>query len=163
MKQLNLVSNGGFYFEKTFSIFLLICIFFSGLVCTPVNAETAVKEGNCGAEVTWHYDGIDTLTIKGTGPMYDCSTKVKPWQEYIDLITEVVIGEGITRIGNQNFMGAKNLKTLTLPATVTSVGKYATYKTSLDTVYYSGSEEAFSLITTDSYNEPFNNSTVNYK
>ena len=95
----------------TLSAILIIAIC-SMIFCISASAE--VYEGTCGAAATWSLDTeTKTLTISGTGEMYDYrdagSNNVAPWfsrkhDSYICYkIETVVISEGITYIGNNNF------------------------------------------------------------
>ena len=83
------------------------------------------------ADITWSYSDL-TLTISGTGPMPDYTIDTKPpWDEYNELLPDVlmanrkiVIGEGITRIGNYNFSGF-HFYSVSLPQSLVSIGKSA--------------------------------------
>ena len=73
---------------------------------------TAEKIGN--STVTWELSNDNkTLTIGGTGPMPDNDA---PWLRCapITSITSVVIGEGVTSIGDLAFYGASNLEWVTI-------------------------------------------------
>ena len=89
------------------------------------NAQTATLEDNsCGENLTWTLvDG--TLTISGTGDMADYYADDVPWNAQCDSITSVVIGEGVTRIGNYAFYGCENLTSVTIPQGVTAIGQSA--------------------------------------
>ena len=64
-----------------------------------------------------------TLTIKGEGPMEDYTDWGEcPWYEDFDAITEIVIEEGITHIGDYAFEDAKEVTSVTLPSTLKSIG-----------------------------------------
>ena len=61
-------------------------------------------------DVTWSYDvSVNTLTIGGTGTMADYEQAdgktTAPWAFLSDKITRVVIGKGVTKIGNNAFYG----------------------------------------------------------
>ena len=94
-------------------------------------AET--KSGTCGAtgneaNVTWVLDDNGTLTIGGAGNMKDynpVSNIFAPWYDARVDIQTVVIGSGVTRIGNWAFYQCANLKSVTIPNSVTSIGSYA--------------------------------------
>jgi len=59
-----------------------------------------------------------------------------------EMVTEVVIPDHITKIGDRTFYNLKSLTSITIPDSVTSIGNYAFYGcTGLETVYYEGSEE----------------------
>lgn len=47
-----------------------------------------------------------------------------------DNITEVVIPDGVTRIGNDAFLGCHNLRSVTIPKSVITIGDYAFYRCS---------------------------------
>ena len=66
--------------------------------------------------LTWSYDAlVNTLTIAGTGTManYEKTTDGKhstaPWAILYDKAERVVIGEGVTAIGQNAFYGFKNV------------------------------------------------------
>ena len=77
----------------------------------------------CGDNATWTLNlNTGKMIISGTGDMYDFEYNDCPWINYRDYIKEVVISEGITRIGSYAFYYCKNLKTIAIPSTVTSIG-----------------------------------------
>ena len=76
-------------------------------------------EGN--PDISWKLDKNGTLTVTGNGDMpYEC-----PWFEwksfdYRDKVKKLVVGEGITFI--LCFCGMENLKTVSLPSTLKTIG-----------------------------------------
>ena len=83
---------------------------------------TADQSGTCGNNLTWTYvESTGTLTISGTGDMYDYSQS--PWSSYI--IKKVILENGITSIGNRAFEGCSGLTSVTIGNSVTSIGNYA--------------------------------------
>lgn len=70
--------------------------------------------GTCGDNVTWKLEG-DTLTISGTGPIYDYYVNTVPWKPYSDSVVKIVIGEGVTRTGDNTFTQMRNLISVSLP------------------------------------------------
>ena len=80
--------------------------------------------GPCGTNANWAYDGYGTLTITGSGAMGNYEPN-GPWLQFIDGITKVVISDGITSIGKNNFKDCENLKSVTFPDSVKSIGEYA--------------------------------------
>lgn len=85
----------------------------------------APTEGTCGENASWKLEG-GTLTISGTGEMKNYSDNTYgPWYESRSSITEVVIEDGITSIGNYAFYGCSNLSSVTIPDSVTSIGGFA--------------------------------------
>lgn len=88
-------------------------------------AEAApVIGGICNDDISWTLNSEGKLTISGTGEIPE--EKAEPWDAaYADQVTEVVIEEGITGIGDWVFAGHDNLVTVTIPASLTAIGDYA--------------------------------------
>ena len=94
--------------------------------------EDIVDGGTCGdpnvnegKNVTWKLTGTKgnyTLTISGTGDIF---YEVRPWNDYKEDITSVVIGEGVTSLPEVAFDGFSSLPSIAIPASVTSIGKLA--------------------------------------
>ena len=79
--------------------------------------------GSCGDNATYYIDGDGTLYVNGTGPMEDYYMyQNAPWYDYKNLVTRIVIGEGITTVGTENFREFNNLSTVEFPSTLTSIG-----------------------------------------
>ena len=62
-----------------------------------------------------------TLTISGTGEMKDFSKYNTPWYSNRKKIKKVVIGQGITNIGDSAFYGCSSLSSVGIPSSVTSI------------------------------------------
>ena len=117
----------------------------------------------CGDSVTAIYaDG--TLSITGTGTMYDyrLGSNPAPWDEIRSLIQHVVIGDGVTTIGQQAFFNCTHLTDLTLPASVTQVGQYAFEYTGLRSVDYGGMRLQWQQIGIGSGNSNLQNASISY-
>ncbi len=101
----------------------LMFALFAVMVGTSMNAQTS---GSCGDNATWSYEST-TLTISGTGEMYDYAYGEAPWYaDYASTMTSLVIEDGITSIGNNAFAGCEKLNSITYPASgFTSIGDYA--------------------------------------
>ena len=113
--------------EKRFTLF----------AANPLQATSAATEDSCGEQVKWALtDDEKTLTISGTGAMYnyDDSSNLPPWYEYRDTIESVVVGEGITGIGNYAFCEHDALTSISLPAGLTSIGNDAFACTSMTAI-----------------------------
>lgn len=82
----------------------------------------AVTSGWCGDNLQWSYYNR-TLTISGTGDMYDYDSFATPW---VGTINSVVIGSGVTSIGSNAF-NQENISSVSIPDTVTRIGSYAFY------------------------------------
>lgn len=110
----------------------MILAFSMMLTILPVNAITALAANNsCGANLTYTLTpntddpGTYTLTISGEGAMYDYSSSTVPWDAQKSKITSVVIGNGVTSIGNNAFEDCSALKMLDIPQTVNRIGNTA--------------------------------------
>lgn len=102
------------------------------LTILPVNAITALAANNsCGANLTYELTqntddpGTYTLTIRGEGAMYNYSSSTVPWDAQKSKITSVVIGGGVTSIGNNAFKDCSALKSVSGMKDVTSLGSGA--------------------------------------
>ena len=90
----------------------------------PVRPVCQSVSGRCGQDLYWKYEG-HTLTISGTGTMYDYSESNLPWLVFRDTTDAVVLEQGITHIGNNAFNGFVKLNEIELPSTLTSIGANA--------------------------------------
>ena len=89
----------------------------TGIFTITANAATSGTTGDC----TWTLDGT-VLTISGTGEMANYDGYV-PWES----VTEVIIENGVTRIGDYAFSFCDRLTNITIPNSVTNIGEYAFY------------------------------------
>ena len=95
------------------------------------------KSGKCGANATWTYDDVSgTLTISGTGRMYDYTSILadnanpRPWNAVASFIKKGVIEDGITYVGSYAFANmTMELKEVTLGKDITEIGDKAFYCT----------------------------------
>ena len=139
------------FLKSSFSIFLTLTIIwgsavvglaeidFSGIKFeNPFAVKSkAASSGTCGDNLTWKLDDTGTLTISGTGDMYDYSNYyggVSPWYGERQLINNIVINSGVTGIGKYAFYGT-SLTSITIPDSVTSIG-YSAFRscTSLESL-----------------------------
>ena len=96
-------------------IYILLIALLMGL------SAKAESSGTCGPNLKWHLTDDGVLTITGKGEMYDYS--YTPWS-YDDL-TRVIIGNGVTTIGKNAFVGRSSLTSVTIPNSVTTIGEAA--------------------------------------
>ena len=90
------------------------------------SSSNIVDTGKCGEDLIWtlYEDGL--LSITGTGDMYDYTLNSKPWENYKNNITTLVLDEGITSIGDYAFFDCNKITgNLTIPDSVTSIGSCA--------------------------------------
>ena len=124
---------------------------------------SAAMSGDCGAtandHVTWELtqnnsDAANptyTLTISGSGAMADYANWTKegvedtrPWKDFLEDITEIKVGEGITRIGDRAFhfinkIGGEQRPvpraiTITFPETLKEFGEEACVRANIKSV-----------------------------
>ena len=94
--------------------------------CVCGKAEITAS-GTCGDNLTWTLDSAGTLTISGTGDMTNYSWSSTPWHSSADVIKNVVIGDGVTTIGNYAFNLCPNLSKVKFGTSLKSIGSYAFY------------------------------------
>lgn len=90
-------------------------------------AKTA-ETGSYGENITYAFDAsTGVLNLSGSGDMMDTTGTSTDWPFYSfkDQITAVVVGDGITSIGNYAFYRCGSLQSISLPAGVTSIGRRA--------------------------------------
>ena len=94
-----------------------------------------IDSGTCGDNAFWKLDKDYTLTISGTGAMWDYPTSeddswwmdwALPWKSY-EAISRIVVAEGITHIGAYAFYCTDNATALSLPNSLTTIGQAALY------------------------------------
>ena len=112
--------------KKLLSILLVLSLI---LALVPAAfAADVVDSGTCGAEgdgsnVTWTIDAAGTLTFTGTGAMRDYMFGV--WTPWRTRAVTVVVGEGITRIGERALADCAQVRSVSLPSTLTDIGAHA--------------------------------------
>jgi hypothetical protein len=80
--------------------------------------------GTCGNGVTWTLNGT-VLTVSGSGAMTPDAGNTYGYARYRDTITSVVIGQGVTGIGESAFYQYPNLVSVTAASSVQNVGGLA--------------------------------------
>ena len=79
--------------------------------------------GTCGDNLTWTFTTADsTLTISGTGNMYNYSHNNQPWNNFRRGIKTISLPDGMTSIGNGAFYNCSALTQMDIPNSVTSIG-----------------------------------------
>ena len=98
---------------------------------TVLYAVWANKQGQCGDNAYYTIDDDWTLTIGGTGDMYDykgdniISGSNAPWVISNKYIKKIVINNGITSIGDWAFNGLTYVQSINIPDSVISIGQYS--------------------------------------
>ena len=94
---------------------------------TTFSAEFAQTfSGRCGDNLYWNYDTItQTISITGSGKMYDYTADTQPWFLFKEQIMEVVTSNTATSIGTSAFEGCLRLDKVSLGAAMENVAANA--------------------------------------
>ena len=116
--------------KKFISLLMSFVMLLSVTAGVDLSAYAAdATSGKCGDNVYSSYDeGSKTLTISGTGVMYDFDDSSEaPWYGYSEDILTVKISSGVTTIGDFAFYDCNSLTSVTIPDSVTTIGVFAFY------------------------------------
>lgn len=73
--------------------------------------------------IEWRIYDDRVMLLSGTGSTGNYNNSKRPWAEYEDSFSDVVVGEGITKLGDRTFYAYKKvLKSITLPNTLEYIG-----------------------------------------
>lgn len=90
--------------------------------------KVLIASGNYGENITWEIHNDWKLVVNGSGDMVDftqAESSNREWHPYKKDVTSVIIGEGITSIGDSAFFGFENLVCAHLPDGVVRIGSRA--------------------------------------
>jgi hypothetical protein len=110
--------------------FAMLFVFGITLQHTSAYAKYGTSGSMNNGAVRWELNTeTGVLTVTGTGEMDDSSSNIiyQHWDR--KLVKKVVIGEGITRIGNYEFKQHPYLTSVEIPSTLRSIGTEAFYGT----------------------------------
>jgi len=95
------------------------------IAVTIMAFSVKAQNGTCGDNLTWNYNSSkSTLTISGTGPMWDYTKKnPSPWNDIS--YKAIVIEDYVTSIGNSAFKDSPDLESITFGNSILSIGDYA--------------------------------------
>lgn len=85
-----------------------------------VHSET-ISDSDSGSEITWSFFDSGKLVIEGTGSTPNWS----PWFNYKERITDVIVGDGITTLGERNFINYSELKSVTIEGALSKISASA--------------------------------------
>ena len=119
--------------KKKLSAILLTLAMTVSLLALPVSADSSdiLARGTCGDNLTWTLTEGGTLTISGTGDMWDFEYDEDtgelniPWSDYTSMIESLVVQEGVTSIGDWAFSDCYNMTSAVLEEGIVSIGDYA--------------------------------------
>ena len=91
--------------------------------------DQVIDDGQVNDTVFWEIredeEGVRKLHIFGTGPMTDYKDKAEqPWRSYASSIKQVIISDGVTRIGNHS-LSHMSFSDISFAETVESIGVYS--------------------------------------
>ncbi len=102
------------------------CLVLSAALCAVGLSAWAEPQKIDGSDVTWELTEDDiVLTIAGTGAMPDFESHGAPWYDQRTSIQTLEIKSGVTHLGAYAFEIGSGLKSVTIPASVTSIGEKA--------------------------------------
>ena len=91
---------------------------------TTMWAYFAPTSGECGDNLTWKYSN-NTLTISGTGDMWDFSGTDVPWEDLCGQVHTISLPTGITSISDRAFFAFTEITSIDLPSSLISIGSSA--------------------------------------
>ena len=89
-----------------------------------LTAGEILATGQCGENIYYVLYDNGKLLLRGTGATYDYTSHDSVFDQN-DQIKEIVLSNGITSLGDRLFYHCANAKTVSLPATLTSIGNAA--------------------------------------
>ena len=105
------------------------------MLCCPLAGLSEETGGTFGSGLTWTLNESGTLTVSGSGYMYDGDDYgCAPWDEVKEQIREIVIEDGVTHVGAYMFWNCENAVKITLGKDVGSIGKAAFMYTGISTL-----------------------------
>ena len=121
--------------RRTLAIVLAAIMLISAF---PVVNAFATKKGKCGDNVQWRLDANGTLTVSGSGKMYDYTGTTEgveanmiecgadtPWVQTREKIKKIVITGDVAYIGKYAFAGFTALRSVTISSKVKTIGDSA--------------------------------------
>lgn len=115
--------------KRLLSMIVALCLICTVLPVRGIAAEAPVS-GACGENLTWVLDAGGNLNVSGEGPMNDYDTlgeNYAPWYDIRDHITAVVIGDGVTSVGEYAFFSCANMTSVSFGDSVSRIGLGAFY------------------------------------
>lgn len=91
-----------------------------------VSENAIMMAGSCGKTTTYTLTYGGLLTISGTGATTNFHSKLFPeWDPYKDCVREVIVEEGIEKIGSALFARCNSIEKVTLPDSLHTIEQYA--------------------------------------
>lgn len=139
----------------------------------PTVPEENIRTGTCGDNTTWtFYENTGLLIISGLGgiknykdprDMYAFASELAPWCSFSEEITEIEIEDNVSSVGDYAFSECSEVKKLTIPLSVKSVG-IAAFRSAnkLTDIYYNGTDSQWNTLVRNfkTGNDPLTSETV---
>lgn len=146
-------------------------------ICTVCNEELASEVISCetfvvasgklsDATIEWKIVGT-TLYVSGTGAIPDFTKspaynevypdkypieEFRDWQQYYKLIEKIVIEDGVTKVGKNNFISFENAKEVVFSDSVVELGEMAFYGSGLENIDFNNINKLGKLAFSNSHN-----------
>lgn len=107
--------------KRILCVMLSLCLL---LAAAPFAVSAAGDESGTTGACTWTFNSdSSTLTISGNGAMADYySSTAVPWFQNQGRIKKIIIGDGVTRIGDYAFYYLAGVKMVNLPSSLKEIG-----------------------------------------
>ena len=113
-----------------------LAVLFLCVLMLPLSGGAETQTGKCGTNLTWTLDDEGTLTIQGTGKMFDVDNDQWNTRWNSKQVVHAVIEYGVTSIGNYAFNCCESLLSVAIPESVEYIGNNAlSWCTSLTSVF----------------------------
>ena len=110
---------------------LTMTIIAVGLFLLPfsIKSQAVSYVGTCGKNIEWYLDSrTGVLKLNGEGAVDEYENYYDtPWYEYRHMITDIVVGDGITTISKNLFSRIETLTNLEIASSVIFINDYAFY------------------------------------
>ena len=112
--------------KRLMSLVLSLIMVVSTITVLPFTASALEPSGQCGENVTYTFDeATGTLTISGTGAMYDYEYDDDSLFYDNQDINTIVIESGVTSIGDNAFPYCESVTSVSIAGTVTRIGEFS--------------------------------------
>lgn len=114
--------------KKHTMLISLLAFVFCCVLCCLFLPDRVHAASYCGPRLTWTYtESTGTLTISGSGNMYNYDAEGAPWNSFRDNIKKVTISSSATSIGSYAFYGCSSLTSVSIPAKIQKIENGAFY------------------------------------
>lgn len=114
--------NKGSYFLGIAAMLVLLLALLTG-TALAADEEIAGADFNDG-KMHWSINADHVLTISGTGEMPNYTSSAQaPWYSYRSQIESIIVGDGITALGDYAFYYCSTATSVSLPTSLNALGK----------------------------------------